>query len=509
MSDEETPSLPYAEQILPNWLIRRAATMPDRLALSAGDTHWTFADLDRAARQCAGALAARGVMAGDRVALLTRNRAEFAAMVHAMPLLETVLVPLNIRLTAPELAWQLADVGARLLIYDDDRASQAAAIQHYVPRLDIVTVENLTDTPTLDLPLRETIDLDALHTIIYTSGTTGHPKGAMLTYGNHWWSAVGSALHLGLYNNDCWLVTLPLFHINGLAILMRGAVYGASVILHAAFDAAAANRVIDESGASIVPLTSRMLQCMLDERGTQSYPATLRYILLGDPAPLTLLDVCERRGLPVVQTYGLTETASHVVALTPADMSRKPGSVGQPLLPLEVRILLDGQPAALGRVGEILLRGPTVMSGYVNRPDATAAVLRNGWLHTGDLGFLDDDGYLVVVDRRNNLIICGGEQIYPAEIEAVLLAHPAIVEAGVTGSSDTEWGPSPQAWIVPHPSVSLDETGIIAFCRERLAQHKVPQRINVVEALPRTAAGKLRRCVLRTMNAETPASEYG
>lgn len=516
--------------VIQDWLAHRAAVSPDRLALDAGRVRWTFAELDRQASAMARRLAALGIRAGDRVALLLSNGPTFVALVHAAPRLGAVLVPLNTRLAAPELAWQLGDAGARLLIHDEQHAELAAATlqtmhagpgatapttatapaslpaqdtpeelpedsAHAVERCATAT---LSELPEADIPLSTKIDLSTIHTIIYTSGTTGRPKGAMLTYGNHWWSAIGSALNLGLHADDRWLAVLPLFHVGGLAILLRSTIYGIAAVVHAAFDPAAANRAIDEDGVTIVSVVSTMLQRMLAERGPRPYPPSLRCVLLGGgPAPRPLLDICAERGIPVVQTYGLTETASQVATLSPADALRKLGSAGKPLLPIELRIDRHGMPAPPGEIGEILVRGPTVTIGYINRPAESARALRDGWLHTGDLGYLDDEGYLYVVDRRDDLIISGGENIYPAEIEAVLLAHPAIEEAGVVGLADDEWGQVPVAAVKVRPGHTLDPTEALAFCTAQLARYKVPKRIWLVDALPRNAAGKLQRNVLR------------
>jgi O-succinylbenzoic acid--CoA ligase len=222
-------------------------------------------------------------------------------------------------------------------------------------------------------------------------------------------------------------------------------------------------------------------------------------LLGGGPAPQPLLEACAAHNVPVVQTYGMTETASQAVTLAPADALRKLGSAGRPLLPVEVRIAAEnGADAPPAVVGEICLRGPNVTIGYHNRPDATAEAMRDGWFHTGDLGYLDAEGYLYVVDRRADLIISGGENIYPAEVEAALLAHPAVAEAGVVGAFDAQWGSVPAAFVVLRPAATPpDADELIAFARQRLAAYKTPRRIVFVAELPRTASGKLRRNVLR------------
>ncbi|NCC32496.1 MAG: o-succinylbenzoate--CoA ligase, partial [Chloroflexia bacterium] len=299
---------------------------------------------------------------------------------------------------------------------------------------------------------------------------------------------------LGLHEADRWLAVLPLFHVGGLSILMRGAIYGMPVVLHERFEPTAVLASLVEERVTLVSLVAVMLQRLLDHDQAGVLPASVRCVLLGGgPAPRPLLEACAARDLPVAQTYGMTETASQVATLAPADALRKLGSAGQPLLPMELRV-----EAPTGEVGEICVRGPMVTPGYYNRPDATAEALRDGWLHTGDLGYLDDEGYLYVVDRRSDLIISGGENIYPAEVEATLLAHPAVAEVGVVGEPDATWGEVPVAFVVAREGSTPEVNALLAHCRERLAGYKIPRRITFVNELPRTAAGKLRRNLLRT-----------
>lgn len=491
---------------LPDWLARRAALHPERPALIAPGGLWSFAELHAWASRIAAGLGASGLRPGERVAILAHNQPAYAAAIHAAPRCGVVLVPLNTRLAATELAWQLADSGATLLLHDDAHARLAASLGA-VPCVSLAAVAAQRAAggepgPTASLAL------DAPHTIIYTSGTTGRPKGAVLTAGNHWWSATASALNLGLHADDRWLAVLPLFHVGGLAIVLRGAIYGMPVVLHERFDPGAALAAIDHEGVTIASLVAVMLQRMLELRGERPLPPNFRCALLGGgPAPRPLLETCAARGVPVVQTYGMTETASQAATLAPADALRKLGSAGQPLLPLELRIRAAGHDAAPGEVGEICVRGPMVTPGYHNNPGASAAALVDGWLHTGDLGYLDAEGFLYVVERRSDLIISGGENIYPAEVEAVLLAHPAVAEAGVVGVPDARWGQVPVAAVVVAAGYAPDEAlaaELHAFCRARLATYKCPRRVHFQIALPRTAAGKLRRAELR---AQLPSGD--
>lgn len=490
--------------MLADWLAHRAATNPARTALVADGRRWSFAELDADATRTARWLAARGIGAGDRVATLLPNGHRPALLVHAALRLGATLVPLNTRLSPAELAWQLADASPRLLVVEERTADLAERALGEQPGPEAVSLDGgepiAPDGMRSDAPaLRFTHDESTVLAIIYTSGTTGRPKGAMLTVGNFWWSAVGSALNLGTLADDRWLACLPLFHVGGLSILLRAAIYGITAVVHDGFDANAVNAAIDDERVTIVSVVAVTLQRMLDARDGRPYPSWLRCVLLGGgPAPRPLLERCAALGVPVVQTYGLTETASQVVTLAPEDALRKLGAAGRPLYPNELRIAGARGDAAAGEEGEILVRGPVVMAGYVGRPDETARAVVDGWLHTGDIGKVDAEGYLHVLDRRDDLIVTGGENVYPAEVEAALLACPAVTEAGVIGIPDASWGQRVVAIVRLAPSGGAESAETLrAHCRARLAGYKVPSEIRVVdEPLPRTASGKLQRAVL-------------
>ncbi|RMD81491.1 MAG: o-succinylbenzoate--CoA ligase [Chloroflexi bacterium] len=472
---------------LPDWLARQSLLRPHHPALIGAEATYTFAELDRWAGAVAVRLGQR-VPPGSRVALLARNRLAYAAVVHAAPRAGVTLVLLNTRLTAAELAFQVRDSAPALLIAEHELVATAREAAKETP---IIMLEELAAPAEAPPPPAPPIDLAAPHTIIYTSGTTGRPKGAILTAGNHWWNAVGSMLNLGLHDDDRWLAVLPLFHVGGLSILLRGGIYGIPVVLHERFDPALVKRDLAEQRITIVSLVAVMLQRLLAV-DSAPFPAHVRCVLLGGgPAPLTLLEQCAARGIPVTQTYGMTEAASQAATLAPAEALQRLGSAGKPLLPVELRIVRsDGSEAAAGEVGEICLRGPTLSPGYLGMPRRP-----DEWFHTGDMGYLDADGYLYVVDRRSDLIIAGGENIYPAEVEAVLLSHPAVAESGVVGVPDPEWGQRPVAAVVVRQPVTSEE--LMMHCRARLAGYKVPRTIVFVDELPRTAAGKLRRHQLR------------
>jgi o-succinylbenzoate---CoA ligase len=488
---------------VPDWLQQCAATAPTHPAVVYGDTSMTYKALNLAVGVAASRLRSAGVRQGETVALLTNNGREFVVAVHAVSRTGAVLLPMNVRLTSAELAWQLEDAGARHLLIDKACRSAGEAAAGGIEQLKVTNLEDLIAPETgARLESAHDFDLQSTHTIVYTSGTTGRPKGAMLTYGNHFWSAMASAINLGLHADDRWLACLPLFHVGGLAIVLRSVIYGTTAIIHESFDPVRVNKAIDEDGVTIVSVVANMLQRMLAERGERPYPASLRCVPLGGgPAPEPLLRQCERLGVPVVQTYGLTEAASQVATLAPHDALRKLGSAGKPLFGTELRIERpDGGAAEPGEPGEIIVRGPTVTPGYLNKLEESEHALRDGWLHTGDVGYLDAEGYLYVLDRRDDLIVSGGENVYPAEVESVLQSHPAVLEAGVVGIDDERWGQAPAAVVVLEQKATLTADELIAFCRERLAAYKAPRRIEFASRLPRNAAGKLlRREMLQTL----------
>ncbi len=508
---------------LPDWLQYHADTTPERLALVAGAVEWSWSKLYCRTGETAARLAQAGVGYGDRVGVLLANGPEFVLVVHALMRLGAVLIPLNTRLTAPELGWQVEDAGIKLVLHDEPNAPRARMVTA-AAGIPAISAQHVTETQgrggkdtsrnvavahhrrgntihPVTPPRSRSIDLSAVHSIVYTSGTTGRPKGALLTFGNHWWSALGSAVNLGNHRHDRWLAVLPMFHVGGLAIIFRCAIYGTPMEIHSGFDAAVVNEAIDRRGVTLVSVVSNMLRRMLDEREGRPYPDSLRCVLLGGgPAPRPLLEECARLGVPVLQTYGLTETASQAVTLAPEDALRKLGSAGKPLMPTELRIEHDGLEAASGQPGEIMLRGPNVSPGYHNISQKQHKQ-HDGWLGTGDVGYLDEEGYLYVLDRRDDLIISGGENIYPTEVEAVLLSHPSVLEAGVTGLPDARWGETVAACVVLREGACTVPEELQAYCREHLAGYKVPSHVEVVVALPRTASGKLMRRVLRERHA--------
>ncbi|MFJ8264328.1 o-succinylbenzoate--CoA ligase [Peribacillus asahii] len=482
------------EEQLPNWLKKRADITPTRPAIEFEGITYSFKELNHMVEEMAGKLAAKGAQQGNTCAILVRNHLDSVVMIHALFYIGVRIVMLNHKLTANELAWQIKDSQASILFSERHFADTLKEIEQEVSTVSVCIKEELVEA--VSPQIMTDFYLEDTATIMYTSGTTGKPKGVMQTFGNHWWSAVSSALNLGLHEQDSWYCAVPIFHISGLSILMRSVIYGMKVVLVEKFDEEEANRHICKNGVTIISVVTAMLNRMLLNLGERNYPSSFRCMLLGGgPAPLPLLGHCKEKDIPVFQTYGMTETASQIVTLTPEYSMEKIGSAGKALFPSQIRIEVDGKQAKPNEAGEIVVFGPNVTKGYFNRVDATEQAIKAGWLYTGDIGYLDDEGFLYVLDRRSDLIISGGENVYPAEIESVLSAHPAVFEAGVTGVTDEKWGQVPLAFVVLTEEVT--EQQLLAYCREHLAAYKMPREIVFCDYLPRNGANKLLRRKLK------------
>ncbi len=493
-------------QVTTDWLRARAADTPAAAALLVDGRWWRFGELDALAERLCDRLLADGARPGDHVAVLLPNSLAMVVTVFALARLGAVMAPLNTRLTAAEVAWQVARADCTRLIHAPQTAAQAANVPAALPSL-VLPMEaaafssgqwpapNDQRPTTNDQPATRHSPPATTQAIIFTSGTTGYAKGAVITFDNHLWSAVGSAFRLGIVPGERWLACLPLYHVGGLAVLFRSCLYGTAVVLHHSFDVAAVRRSLRDDGITLVSLVPTMLARLLHEGLTAADAPDLRLILLGGAAaPAVLLAEARAAGLPVAVTYGLTEAASQVATMLPSDLASKPGSAGKPLFFTTVAAVDDdGRELPPGTPGEIVVRGPTVMAGYYRDEAATAAALRDGRLHTGDIGYLDEDGDLWLLDRRADLIVSGGENVYPAEVERVLREHPAVALAAVVGLPHPEWGQQVAAAVVLRSPGAATSDELLAHCRARLAGYKRPRRLVLCAELPQTASGKVQR----------------
>lgn len=487
----------------PNWLSQRAVQKKNAIALifrSPFDQEverWTYADLEAEVNCWVECLQTLGIKSGDHIGLLLTNHPRYLMVVHALAKCEAVAIFLNIRLTAEEIRWQIEDSQAKYLLYDELTKSTANSLDKAI---DYLTTFEISDFSQQNRQANsnqlscESINLENIQGIFYTSGTTGKPKAVTLSFGNHFHSAIASAVNLGVEPNDNWLLCMPLFHVGGLAITWRSVINGTIITLLPKFDEQEVLDAIAIENVTIISLVPTMLSRLLAHPQWQNL-RKLRVILLGGaPASPELVERCLQLNLPISLTYGMTETASQITTLSPCEVAAKLGSSGLPLFGNKLRIVDDNQEdMAVGAIGQILVQGASVMNGYLNQPENN---IQDGWLHTGDLGYRDRDGYLYVVSRRSDLIISGGENIYPSEIESILLAHPAIAEVCVVGISDREWGEIVTAVIVAEVQLSLIE--LRSFCEQKsLARYKLPKSIYIWESLPKTASGKLLRQEIR------------
>ena len=494
-----------------SWTARRARKTPDRIALVHDGSQLTYAALhDRVAR-LAGALRGLGLRPGDRVAYLGQNHPAFLETMFGSWAAGGVFVPLNYRLAQPELAHQLADSEAAALVYASAFAATIAGLRADVAVTHFVALDGAgaggahgyedivaaTSPAWADHP----VTLDDPCLIMYTSGTTGRAKGAVLTHGNITWNTVNVLVDTDLTSDAVALVAAPLFHTAALNMLsLPVLIKGGTLVIEPAFDPRRALELIARHRVTVlfgVPAMYDAMAALPDWAGADL--SSLRALLCGGaPVPLATIRAYVDRGLSFIQGYGMTEAAPGVLLLDAAHAQSKAGSAGVPHFFADVRIVgPDLRDVAAGEPGEILVAGPSVMRGYWNLREETAQVITNGWLRSGDIARADDDGYVYVADRVKDVIISGGENVYPAEVESALRAHPAIADCGVIGVPDDRWGEVGRAVVVLQPGAEADEAGILAFLDGRIARYKIPRSVRFAAELPRTATGKIAKKALR------------
>ncbi|KJK39216.1 AMP-dependent synthetase [Streptomyces variegatus] len=490
---------------LGSWPARRARKTPHRTALIHGDTTRTYAGLHDRTTRLAHALRARGVRRGDRIAYLGPNHPSYLETLFAAGTLGAVFVPLNIRLAGPEIAYQLADSGARALVYGPSYAGLVAGLPGSTDVRVYLEVGGEYEAAVAEAPgepIDEPVGADDTCIIMYTSGTTGRPKGAMLTHGNLTWNAINVLIDHDLVADERALVSAPLFHTAGLNMLTLPVLLkGGTCVLVEAFDPDATFDLVERHRITFMFGVPTMFdQVARHPRWPDADLSSLRILTCGgSPVPTPLIAAYQERGLTFLQGYGMTEAAPGTLFLDAEHAVAKAGSAGVPHFFSDVRVVRpDLSPVGTGEVGEIVVRGPHVMPGYWGLPEETAASFADGWFRSGDAAQVDEDGYVHIVDRIKDMIISGGENIYPAEIEDQLLAHPDIVECAVIGVPDDKWGEVPRAVVVPREGAVLDPDEVLASLAGRLAKYKIPKSVVVADGLPRTASGKLLKSRVRT-----------
>jgi len=488
----------------------RARLSPEKTALvfvPTGD-RLTYRELDRRAERAAALLGGRlGLAKGDRVGLLAHNRVEYVDLFFAAAKTGIVLVPLGTRLTAHELAFIAGDAGLSALVYGEGFGETVAALRSEaaVPARvaldapaapgDLAWRDELAGLP--DSPFARTrCDGEDLHALLYTSGTTGKPKGVMVPHRMTAWNGWNTALCWGLAESDVSPVFTPLYHAGGLgAFLVPILAAGGTIVLHAGFDPAEVWATVAKERCTVVLGVPTIWKMLLEHPAFESADlSSIRWLISGGaPLPLYLIEAYQKRGLVFKQGYGLTEVGVNCFAMSVEESVAKKGSIGRPLMMTDAKLIDEvGREVPVGEVGELCLRGPHVSKGYWKNLPATAAALDDdGFFHTGDLARKDEDGFYTIAGRRKDMLISGGVNVYPAEIEGELLLHPAVPDAAVVGVPDATWGEVGVAFVVIRPGEALSKADLLAFAEARLARYKLPKEGGFVEDLPRTAYGKV------------------
>lgn len=463
-----------------NWLLKQAATQPNQIAIDDGNERLSFAELKKKVEVLVGKI--DHLNPGSRVGILATNTLMSYKLSLAIMCSGRTIVWLNWRLAGEELERQIKDSGLQLCLVENSlwRSGMTDPFKSYSAFL-ITSAD-----PGELIPVFKS---NWVASIMYTSGTTGRPKGVLQTFGNHFYSAVSSALNLGLSSADKWLCVAPIFHISGFSIIMRGLIYGMTVRLVEKFRAEELERILANETVTIMSVVPFMLKKLIQQQNKTNthYNSAFRCMLLGGGTiDRETLEACLQRSIPVVQCYGMTETCSQIVALRSADALLKLGSVGQPLFSTQLKLSKDG---------EILLKTPALTPGYLNLPDKLPSKMIDGWYRTGDIGHLDKEGYLYIDGRADEMLISGGENIFPQEVEQIYQRYPQINEVAVVGQNDSVWGQVPVAFVVSDRRLS--PTKLINYGYEHLARCKVPQHYIFVSELPKNASGKIRRFMLR------------
>ncbi|HEY6979788.1 long-chain fatty acid--CoA ligase [Reyranella sp.] len=506
-----------------DWIAHHAGRRPRQLAIHDLQTtrKFSYADLDRRTNRLAAALAARGIAKGDRVALLAPNCAEYFELQFACGRIGAIMLPLNWRLTVPELQYILGDSTPRLLIHDSSFAAAAAelAILCAIPHLIEIDHERPASAYEDALagvaaePTPVVLSHDDIGMVMYTSGTTGHPKGAIITHGMVFWNCVNLGIPALISPQTVQLVVLPLFHTGGLNCYANPVLHaGGTILIMRTFDPGLALDCLSDPALGITHFFGVPAPYQFMMQHPKFPDADLSRLQVagvgGAPCALSILEGWTARGVPLVQGWGMTETSPAGTMLDAADAIRKLGSAGKAMMHTAIRIADEaGGDAPSGAIGELLIKGPNITPGYWNKPEATASAFTDGWLHTGDAARMDEEGFVYIVDRWKDMYISGGENVYPAEVENVLFQLPQVADAAIIGVPNERWGEVGMAIIVRKSDHALEEGEVIRHCLARLAKFKVPQSVTFVEALPRNATGKVLKRELRTqfVGADKPA----
>ncbi len=488
-----------------DWLDKRARLTPDKIALidHATGAEITFAAWNERVNRTANYLRSLGVGKGDLVAVYAMNRVEYLDLFWAAPKIGAILQNLNWRLTVHELQGIVESGAPKVLVYSEDWRSQVEELKPSITTVEHVVAMTNPGPGELDIAERENMSsvladipelaMDDPWGVYYTGGTTGLPKGAVVTHGNVTWNSVNTITSWGINGQHKAALQLPFFHIGGPMIFMVPLVHaGGTTILCSGFDLDQTFDLVENSGITHYVAVPTMFQMLQEHpRWDEADFSKLELVISGGaPCPLPVMQKFWDRGVDFKMGYGLTEASGNNFWLPPELVSKKIGSVGYPIFHIDMKTIRDdGTACADGEEGELLIRGPHIMAGYWKNPEATEETIRDGWLHTGDVAVRDADGCYSILGRSKEMFISGGENVYPAEIESVLTAHPNVMEAAVVGVPHETWGEVGRAFLVVDEE--YDEADLNTFLDERLARYKLPRSIVLLDELPLTAIGKL------------------
>ena len=499
------------------FVAKRAALRPDQEAIFdvAKGVRLTYRELDQRCNRLGNGLVGAGLASGDRVATLLMNGSEFVEVFFGAAKVGGVIVALNWRLVADELSFILTDSGAETLIFGTAFADVVAELQsrgeegtqvkrwiHVGDAADrpdfALGYEDLLSGATADEPGIGASNDDLLF-ILYTSGTTGLPKGVMHTHTTTMWASLTALVTADVQWDDRYLICLPLFHVGALNPLLTVIHRGGAVTIMAEFDPVRIWEIYGEEKITVTLAVPAMLNFMLSTYDAGAHDiSNLRWIMSGAaPVPVSLIEKYSAMGIEIHQVYGLTESGGPACLISPDEAIKRAGSTGKAFFHTEVKVIdPDGGEVTANETGEVIIRAPHLMLGYWNRPDATAETIIDGWLHTGDIARIDEDGFIYIKDRIKDMIISGGENVYPADIENVLASMEGVKEVAVIGMPSAKWGESPLAIVVKEDD-SLTAEEVLAFCKGKLAPFKLPKAVEFIEVLPRNPTGKILKRVLR------------
>ncbi|MCB2190771.1 MAG: long-chain-fatty-acid--CoA ligase [Deltaproteobacteria bacterium] len=497
-------------------LTNRAFLSPELEAAVGDGYRYTYAQVNARANRFASRLAALGLGKGDRIAVLCKNNEHVTCALYGAAKIGVITTVLNWRLTPPELEYILGDCGASLLLYDDAFAESVESLRGKVAARHFLRHGGQGSDPEFEEFLAQGREEEPVIqsggddpcVIMYTSGTTGKPKGAMISHDNTFWASVGLTHTIPWFPRDRYLLVAPLFHIGGLAPIFANVHLGLTVVYMPDFDPLAVYKTIEAERINFMMSVPLMLMAMtmVPPEVVQSLDlSSFRHFICGaSQVPPQLIQLYAQKGLKIYQVYGATEYAGAITFWTPEMGMDKVASVGKAVFHGQVKACLpgSGEEVPVGEVGELCLYGPQVFLGYWQNPKASQEALDGGCYRSGDLGRVDQDGCVYVVDRLKDMIISGGENVYPAEIEAILKKHPAVAEVAVAGRPDQKWGEVPVAFVVLKPDQSATEEDIIQVCRQNLAGFKQVKEVRFVEALPKNATGKVLKTELRGQLAQ-------